>query len=82
MDIVTLIMTIVLMLCSVILIAIILFQSGRNANISGALSGGANNFYGKNKTATRELVLKRATVVTSIVFITIIVLVNVMELIG
>lgn len=82
MDIVTLIMTIVLMLCSLILIAIILFQSGRDANISGAISGGANNFYGKNKTATRDLVLKRATVVTSIVFIMIIVIVNVMEMLG
>jgi preprotein translocase subunit SecG len=70
------------MLCSLILIAIILFQSGRDANISGAISGGANNFYGKNKTATRDLVLKRATVVTSIVFIMIIVIVNVMEMLG
>lgn len=77
---IVLILTLVLMFCSIALIAIILFQSGRNAGAS-AVTGSAGNFYSKNKSQSNELRLKRLTVVISIVFMVAVVIVNVIELV-
>lgn len=76
MSLIVLILTIVLIACSIALILIILFQAGRTANAS-AVSGSVGNFYNKNKSATRELFMKRLTVIVSIVFIVTIIIVNI-----
>ena len=80
MDALTLILTIILMLCCIALIAIILFQAGRTANAS-AVSGSMGNFMGKNKGAEKELFLQRATIICSIVFAVIVVVVNIFNLV-
>lgn len=77
---IVLILTLLLMLCSVALIAIILFQSGRSANAS-AITGSAGNFYSKNKAQTNEIRMKRITVIFSIVFIVAVLLVNIIEVV-
>lgn len=77
---VVLVLTLILMLCSVALIAIVLFQSGRSANAS-AVTGGSGNFLSKNKAQTKDLFLKRLTVVISIVFIVAVVIVNIIEIV-
>ena len=75
MNAIELVLTLVLMICSVALIAIILFQSGRTAGAS-AITGGAGNFLSKNKAQTKDLLFKRLTVILSIVFIVAVVIVN------
>ncbi len=77
---IVLVLTLILMLCSIALIAIILFQSGRTAGAS-AITGGAGNFLSKNKTQTKDLFMKRLTVVFSIIFIVAVVIVNIIEIV-
>lgn len=75
---IVLVLTLILMLCSIALIAIILFQSGRTAG-ANAVTGGAGNFLSKNKAQTKDIFLKRLTVIVSIVFIVAIVIVGIIE---
>ena len=44
-----------------ILILVILLQSGKSDGLSGALSGAAETFFGKNKSRSLEAKLARAT---------------------
>lgn len=59
---------IVLILTSVLLTAIVLFQEGRSAGLSGAIAGGAEQFLGKNKGRTIEQKLVKITKVLAGVF--------------
>ena len=59
---------IVLILTSVLLTAIVLFQEGRSAGLSGAIAGGAETFLGKNKSKTIENKLVSITKILAIVF--------------
>lgn len=43
------------------IIVIVLMQSGRSAGISGAIAGGAETFFGKNKGRTIDAILSRYT---------------------
>ena len=65
----TTILTIVHIILAVILIAVVLLQSGKQAGLSGAISGGAETFFGKNKARTMDGMLSRATTVVALLFI-------------
>lgn len=55
MDIVKLIINILLVLCSLILIVLVLFQKGKSGGLSAAFGGAAiENFFGKNKVKSVE----------------------------
>ena len=43
-------------------------QSGKSAGLSGAISGGAEQLFGKQKARGLDLVLHRITVVLSVLF--------------
>jgi preprotein translocase subunit SecG len=45
---------IVLLLVSLVLIVVILMQPGKSAGLSGAIAGGAETFFGKNKAKSYE----------------------------
>lgn len=45
---------IVLIITSIALVVVVLFQEGRQAGLSGAIAGGAETFLGKNKSKTIE----------------------------
>ena len=60
---------IILMVVSVALILIVLFQHGRSANISGAIAGGAETFFGKSKGRTLDSILSKLTSLVAILFI-------------
>ncbi len=62
------ILGIVLIITSVLLTAIVLFQEGRSAGLSGAIAGGAEQFLGKNKGKTMEQKLVKITKVLAGVF--------------
>lgn len=50
------------------LIAVVLLQSGKSAGLSGAISGGAEQLFGKQKARGLDLVLERMTIVFSVLF--------------
>jgi preprotein translocase subunit SecG len=57
-----------LVIVSVALIIIVLLQSGKSAGLSGAISGGAEQLFGKQKARGIDLILHRITVVLSVLF--------------
>ncbi|GHH97557.1 preprotein translocase subunit SecG [Neobacillus kokaensis] len=62
-------LVVLLVIVSIALIAVVLLQSGKSAGLSGAISGGAESLFGKQKARGIDLVLHRITVVLSILFI-------------
>ena len=57
-----------LVIVSIALIVIVLLQSGKSAGLSGAISGGAEQLFGKQKARGVDLILHRITVVLSVLF--------------
>ncbi|MCG7408799.1 preprotein translocase subunit SecG [Paenibacillus sp. ACRRX] len=53
---------ILLIIFSVGLISVVLLQKGKSAGLSGAISGGAEHLFGKQKARGMDLVLQRLTV--------------------
>ncbi len=54
---------------SVILVAVVLMQHGKQQGLSGAIAGGAETFFGKNKGRTIDEVLKKVTSLVAILFV-------------
>lgn len=57
-----------LLVVAIALIVVVLLQSGKSAGLSGAISGGAEQLFGKQKARGLDLVLQRATLVLSVLF--------------
>ncbi|MBM7661511.1 preprotein translocase subunit SecG [Bacillus mesophilus] len=57
-----------LILVSIALIVVVLLQSGKSAGLSGAISGGAEQLFGKQKARGIDAVLHRITIVLSVLF--------------
>ncbi|MBB3113179.1 preprotein translocase subunit SecG [Paenibacillus phyllosphaerae] len=53
---------ILLVIFSLGLIAVVLLQKGKSAGLSGAISGGAEHLFGKNKARGLDLFLQRLTI--------------------
>ncbi|MBQ4518708.1 MAG: preprotein translocase subunit SecG [Clostridia bacterium] len=54
---------------SIVLIAVVLFQSGKDAGLSGSIAGGSETFFGKNKGRTIDAILEKWTAAVAILFI-------------
>jgi len=67
--IVTIALTIVHVILSVLLIAIVLFQSGNQQGLSGSIGGAAETFFGKNKARTMDAMLAKCTSIVAVLFI-------------
>lgn len=59
---------ILLILASLAIIVIVLMQKSREGGLSGAIAGGSDTFFGKNKSRTKEAILARVTKYIAIVF--------------
>ncbi|MFD1739403.1 preprotein translocase subunit SecG [Bacillus salitolerans] len=57
-----------LIIVSIALIIVVLLQSGKSAGLSGAISGGAEQLFGKQKARGIDAVLHRVTIVLSVLF--------------
>ena len=53
---------------SIALVVIVLMQEGRSDGLSGAIAGGAETFFGKNKGRTMEQKLVKITKVLAVIF--------------
>lgn len=58
----------ILIVTSIALVAIVLMQEGRSDGLSGAIAGGAETFFGKNKGRTMEEKLVKITKILAILF--------------
>ncbi len=54
---------------SLVLIVVVLMQHGKQQGLSGAIAGGAETFFGKNKGRTIDAALKKVTAVVAILFV-------------
>ncbi|MBD1383534.1 preprotein translocase subunit SecG [Metabacillus arenae] len=61
-------LVVLLVIVSIALITVVLLQSGKSAGLSGAISGGAEQLFGKQKARGMDLVLHRATIILSVLF--------------
>lgn len=62
-------LTIVQIIVALILVVIVLMQSGKTQGISGAIAGGAETFFGKNKGRTIDGILSKITSIVAVLFI-------------
>ncbi|WP_203248717.1 preprotein translocase subunit SecG [Sporosarcina beigongshangi] len=60
------VLMVLLVIVSLAMIAVVLLQSGKSAGLSGAISGGAEQLFGKQKARGLDLVLQRVTLVLAI----------------
>lgn len=60
--------TVLLIIDALALITVVLLQSGKSAGLSGAISGGAEQLFGKQKARGLDLVLHRTTIVLAVLF--------------
>ena len=63
------ILTIVHVIIGILLVVTVLMQSGKQAGLSGAIGGGAETFFGKNKSRTMDAMFARATTVLAVLFL-------------
>lgn len=76
MSIPMIIFAIILLICSVALIAVVVLQSNRGSEMS-ALTGRNSNASGKGQTAKRENLLRRLTVVFGLIFVVAVFVMNI-----
>ena len=62
-------LTIIQALCSVALIVVVLLQSGKEAGLSGALSGSSDSYLSKNKNGSLDKLLSKSTKWIALVWI-------------
>lgn len=65
----TLTLTIIHVIIAVVLVVTVLMQHGKQQGLSGAIAGGAETFFGKNKGRTIDAMLKKFTAVVAILFV-------------
>ncbi len=58
---VQIVLSIIYFILALVLIAIVMLQSGKSAGLSGAIAGGADTFLSKNKAKTADAKLARVT---------------------
>jgi len=58
---------------AVVLVALVLLQSGKDKRLSGTIAGAAETFFAKGKSKTRDKILSRVTTVLSFVFVVLVV---------
>ena len=75
----TLAITILQLLCGLIVILVVLCQSGKSAGLSGSIGGVADSFMAKNQAKTMDAKLARATKWVGAVFIVLTLVLNIVQ---
>ena len=52
-----------------LMVVVVLMQTGKEGGLSGAIQGGGDSFFGKNKGKTRDAILSKITVVLAVLFL-------------
>ena len=70
------VLTVVFMIVCLIITVVILLQEGKQAGLSGAISGAADTYWGKNKGRSMEGKLEKATKICVVLFFVLSVILN------
>lgn len=70
------ILTVVFMIISFIITVVILLQEGKQAGLTGAISGAAESYWGKNKGRSMEGKLEKITKICVVLFFVLSVILN------
>jgi len=73
------IFSIVQVILAVIVTVLILMQQGKRAGLSGAIGGGAETFFGKNKASAMDAKLNKLTVIFVIVLCVLTLVLNIVK---
>ncbi|KYH34678.1 preprotein translocase subunit SecG [Clostridium tepidiprofundi DSM 19306] len=71
-------LVVLLVIVSLTMIVAIMLQPTKSDGINSLISGGNQNYFAKNRIKTRETMLARITVVTSVLFAIIVMAINLM----
>ena len=77
MSAVELIFTILQLICGLIVILVVLFQSGKSAGLSGSIGGVADSFLAQGRAKTMDAKLARATKWVGAIFIILTLVLNI-----
>ncbi len=69
MEIAKVIVGVIHIILSILIIALILLQSGKQAGLSGAVGGAGESFFGKNKGRTMDAIFSRFTKICALGFL-------------
>ena len=72
----TIIFTILQVISGLAVMVIVLMQSGKSAGLSGAISGGADTFFGKGKSKTLDAKLAKLTKWFALAFVLLTLILN------
>ena len=70
------VLTVVFMIVCLIITVVILHQEGKQAGLTGAISGAADTYWGKNKGRSMEGKLEKATKICVVLFFVLSVILN------
>lgn len=70
------VLTVVFMVVCLIITVVILLQEGKQAGLTGAISGAADTYWGKNKGRSMEGKLEKATKICVVLFFVLSVILN------
>lgn len=73
MEIYEIVLGIMLIALSLALSVVVLFQQGKDKNLSGAITGSADGYMGRGRANARDRMLNKITVALSVVFVLIII---------
>ena len=77
METLKMVLTVIFVLISLIITIIVLMQEGKSAGLSGAISGGSETYWSRNKGRSKEGRLERITIVFTVIFFIAAILLNV-----
>ena len=69
MEIATIVLGIVIIVLAIVLSVLVLLQSGKGKELSGAIAGGNNSYLGNSKTTDKDKLLFKITAVLAAVFV-------------
>ncbi len=68
MGLLEIVLGIVIIAMAVVLVTLVLLQSGKDKRLSGTIAGAAETFFAKGKSQTRDKILARITTVLAFAF--------------
>ena len=72
-------LTIIFIIISIVLTILVLMQEGKSAGLSGAISGVADTYWGKNKGRSMEGALEKFTKFAAVAFMVLAIVLNILN---
>lgn len=79
MEVLGIVVGVLLILAALVITAVVLGQSSKNARHSGVIAGSAETFFGKSKGGERDRKLNRLTLVVAIVFVALVLVMYIVQ---